>query len=235
MDPVSHEGNTAAAGQNEGASRTVIAQLKGTVVRTSGTFVVLDVGGVGYKVNVPVSVLSALPEPGQPATLVTHLIVREDDLSLYGFSDDTELRVFEMLLSVSGVGPKVALGLLSALTADDLAQAIASEDVRTLTKVPGVGAKTAQRMVLELREKVAAFGFERRVDKMAAGERVQKRDGAQSTLDDAISALVNLGYSKPEAQRAADGALQEMLKAGPEPKFADLLRAALNRLTKSGR
>jgi len=166
---------------------------------------------------------------------VTHLIVREDDLSLYGFNDDIELRVFELLLTVTGVGPKVALGLLSALTADDLAQAIGSEDVRTLTKVPGIGAKTAQRMVLELKEKIAQFGFERRVDGLAARDTVKKKDAAGNLIDDAVSALMNLGYSKPEAQRAADAALQEMLKTIPEPKFPDLLRAALNKLTKPQR
>jgi len=214
----------------------LIAQLTGKVIRSGASYMVLDVNGVGYKVNVPLSVIERHPsEPGQPLTLVTHLIVREDDLSLYGFNDDIELRVFELLLTVTGVGPKVALGLLSALTADDLAQAIGSEDVRTLTKVPGIGAKTAQRMVLELKEKIAQFGFERRVDGLAARDTVKKKDAAGNLIDDAVSALMNLGYSKPEAQRAADAALQEMLKTIPEPKFPDLLRAALNKLTKPQR
>ena len=210
----------------------MIAQLRGVVARSSGTSIVLDVNGVGYKVNVPLTVIENLPESGQPLTLVTHTQVREDDISLFGFMVETELRVFELLLTVSGVGPKVALGLLSALTADDLAQAISSDDVRTLTKVPGVGAKTAQRMVLELKEKFAQFGFERRVDKLSATTTVKKREGNDAILDDAVSALINLGYNKPEAQRAADMAMEEMLKTNSEPKFADLLRASLNRLTK---
>ncbi len=210
----------------------MIAQLRGVVARSSGTFIVLDVNGVGYKVNVPLTVIENLPEASQPLTLVTHTQVREDDISLFGFMDEVELRVFELLLTVSGVGPKVALGLLSALNADDLAQAISSDDVRTLTKVPGVGAKTAQRMVLELKEKIAQFGFERRVDRLSAGETVKKRDGNEVLLDDAVSALVNLGYNKPEAQRAANMAIEEMLKTNPAPKFADLLRASLNKLTK---
>ncbi len=210
----------------------MIAQLRGVVARSSGTSIVLDVNGVGYKVNVPLTVIENLPESGVPLTLVTHTQVREDDISLFGFMVETELRVFELLLTVSGVGPKVALGLLSALTADDLAQAISSDDVRTLTKVPGVGAKTAQRMVLELKEKIAQFGFERRVDKLSATATVKKREGNDAILDDAVSALINLGYNKPEAQRAADMAMEEMLKTNTEPKFADLLRAALNRLTK---
>jgi Holliday junction DNA helicase RuvA len=210
----------------------VIAQLRGIVARSSGSYVVLDVNGVGYKVNVPLTVIENLPESTQPLTLITHTQVREDDISLFGFLDEVELRVFELLLTVSGVGPKVALGLLSALTADDLAQAISSDDVRTLTKVPGVGAKTAQRMVLELKEKILQFGFEQRVGKVATTGAVKKPEGNAALLEDAVSALTNLGYNKPEAQRAANMALEEMLKINDAPKFADLLRASLNKLTK---
>jgi Holliday junction DNA helicase RuvA len=210
----------------------VIARLSGAVARV-GSNLVIDVGGVGYKVHVPASVFGALPPEGEKTTLVIHTLVREDDISLYGFLDDTELRVFELLLTVSGVGPKVALALLSALTADDLARAVASEDVRTLTKVPGVGAKTAQRMVLELKDKLQALGFERRVDNLAAGQKVKVRDEAETVADDVIAALLNLGYNRPEAKRATDAGLEEKIKSGGSlPAFSDLLRAALNRLTK---
>ena len=210
----------------------MIAQLRGIVARSAGNYVVLDVNGVGYKVNVPLTVIEGLPPADQTLTLITHTQVREDDISLFGFLDESELKVFELLLTVSGVGPKVALGLLSALTANDLAQAISSDDVRTLTKVPGVGAKTAQRMVLELKEKILQFGFEQRVGKIAIAGPVKKLEGNAALLDDAVSALINLGYNKPEAQRGADMALEEMLKNSTEPKFADLLRASLNKLTK---
>ena len=210
----------------------MIAQLRGIVARSAGNYVVLDVNGVGYKVNVPLTVIERLPPADQPLTLITHTQVREDDISLFGFMDESELKVFELLLTVSGVGPKVALGLLSALTANDLAQAISSDDVRTLTKVPGVGAKTAQRMVLELKEKILQFGFEQRIGKISVAGPVKKLEGNAALLDDAVSALINLGYNKPEAQRGADMALEEMLKTNPEPKFADLLRASLNKLTK---
>lgn len=210
----------------------MIAELTGIVSRTSGSFLVLNVGGVGYKVSVPLTVLERLPENSEPLTLMIHTQVREDDISLYGFLEQTELSVFELLLSVSGVGPKVALGLLSASTADDLAQAISSEDVRSLTRVPGVGAKTAQRMVLELKDKIAQFGFERRVDQIKSGDSVKKRDSNLDLHEDAVSALTNLGYAKPESQRAVDLALKEMLEKTSEPKFADLLRASLNKLTK---
>lgn len=211
----------------------MIAQLSGSVARVADTagYLVLDVNGVGYKVAVPVPVLVNLPPVGQPVTLVTHMLVREDDLSLFGFTDPTELRVFELLLTVSGVGPKVALALLSALPASDLAQAVATEDVRTLTKVPGVGAKTAQRMVLELREKLAALGFERKVDQVARGAAVRKKNDAEAVVEDVVSALLNLGYNKAEAQRSAETALEALLKTDPKPEFGALLRSSLSRLT----
>lgn len=210
----------------------VIAQLTGTVARTAAPFVVLDVHGVGYRVAVPLSVLEQLPAEGQSVTLRTHLMVREDDLSLYGFLEETELQVFELLLTVSGVGPKAALALLSALGGAGLARAVASEDVRSLTRVPGIGAKTAQRLVLELREKLAALGYERKVDQIAATGQTKARTGNAGLVDDVASALVNLGYNRADAQRAAEVALEEQLKTVASPEFAPLLRAALNRLTR---
>jgi holliday junction DNA helicase RuvA len=211
----------------------LIAQLTGTVARVVGSAVVLDVNGVGYRVAVPVSVLEQLPIGGtEKVTLVTHLQVREDDLSLYGFLDDTNLKVFELLLTVSGVGPKVALALLSALSAEDLARAVSANDTRTLTRVPGVGARTAQRIALDLKEKFAALGFERRVETIANREAVRQGDAGQDTLEDVVSALENLGYNKNDARRAADSARAEITQAGRAVAFPDLLRNALNRLTK---
>jgi Holliday junction DNA helicase RuvA len=213
----------------------LIAQLTGTVAWTAGAYIVLDVGGVGYKVSVPVTVLEALPPAGEKLTLFIHTLVREDDISLFGFAGPEELRVFELLLSVSGVGPKAALALLSALPAEDLAQAVAGEDVRTLTRVPGVGAKTAQRLVLELRDKLSLLALERTAaGKPAPG--AKKRDARAEIVEDVVSALLNLGYNKPESARATEAARDEMVKAGaPEPEFAPLLRAALNRLTGKGK
>ena len=195
-------------------------------------YIVLDVHGVGYKVSTPLSTLETLPKDGVPVTLLTLLIVREDDMSLYGFMDEMDLRVFEMLLTVSGVGPKVALAMLSSLSADDLARTVSSEDVRTLTKVPGVGAKTAQRMVLELRDKFAALGFERRMDAVASGGKARPKDAAGTVADEVASALENLGYNRADSRRASDSALEEKIKDGPTPDFPTLFRAALNRLTK---
>jgi Holliday junction DNA helicase RuvA len=213
----------------------VIAQLTGKVARIAASYLVLDVHGVGYKVSVPLSVLEALPPAETPVTLMTHTQVREDDISLFGFLEEVDLRVFELLLTVTGIGPKAALALLSALSADDLARAVSGEDVRTLTKVPGIGAKTAQRMVLELKDKLIALGFERKVEALASRQQVRQVDAGQAVVEDVVSALVNLGYNKTEAQRAADAALAERLKTGPIPEFAVLLRGSLNRLTGAGR
>jgi holliday junction DNA helicase RuvA len=209
----------------------LIAQLNGIVARTGPSWVIIDVGGVGYKVNVPLSVLESLPKVGEKTLLVTHMLVREDDLSLYGFLEDTELKVFELLLTVSGVGPKVALAMLSALSGEDLARAVGSEDVRTLTRVPGVGARTAQRIVLELREKLQALGFETRVQALASQDKVRLEGGASTVAEDVVSALVNLGYNKNEAQRATDTAMKEKLKTSSTVEFTGLFRAALNQLT----
>jgi holliday junction DNA helicase RuvA len=210
----------------------VIAQLTGWVVRTA-PFLVLDVNGVGYKIFVPITVLEALPPEGssEKVTLQITMIVREDDMSLYGFLDISQREVFEQLLTVSGVGPKAGLALLSKLTAEELAGAVATEDVRTLTKVPGIGLKTAQRMVLELREKLKTLGFNTNVGRLAATDGVQKRNTNIALIEDVSSALQNLGYTKMDANKAAEAALEEKLKTTSTPVFAEVLRSALNRLT----
>jgi Holliday junction DNA helicase RuvA len=211
----------------------MIAQLTGTVAWVADTsgYLVVDVQGVGYKVSVPVSVLVSLPPVGQPLTLIIRTLVREDDIALYGFTNQSELRVFDLLLTVSGVGPKVAMGLLSALPAGDLANAVATGDVRTLTKVPGVGAKTAQRMVLELKEKLSAMSFDRRLDSGGSAAHPRKKDDVATVGEDVVSALLNLGYNKTEAQRAAEASLDAATRAGTTPDFAGLLRSSLGRLT----
>ena len=210
----------------------MIAQLTGVVARAAAPIVVLDVNGVGYKVAVPLSVLERLPPMGEKVTLLTHLIVREDDLSLYGFLEEIEQKAFELLLSVTGVGPKAALALLSSLGGEGLARAVGSEDERTLVKVPGIGAKTAKLIILSLKEKLFALGFERKVEGLAATDKTRQKSGTALLVDDVMSALTNLGYNKSDAQRATDAALDELAKGGTTPDFAPLLRAALNRLTR---
>ena len=205
----------------------MIAQLTGTIVHMGAPHVVVDVHGVGYKVAVPLSVLEHLPKGTEPVVLLIHMIVREDDISLYGFLDATEREVFEHLLSVSGVGPKAALAILSALGGAQLARAVATDDVRGLTRVPGIGAKTAQRLILELRDKLGGLGLAAKADALAPAKAPEPKPA--TVADDVVSALVNLGYNRNDAGKAADAAATD---AAAGADFASLLRAALNRLTR---
>ena len=169
----------------------MIASLKGALAATGKDFVVVDVGGVGFQVFVPRTLLGVLAEPGQGVTLFTHLQVRENELTLYGFGSKEELTLFRLLLTVSGIGPKVALSILSSLAADRLKVAIAQEDVGALSSVPGVGPKTARKLVVELKDRV--------VVETMPGELKPILTEADADL---IAALTTLGYSVAEAQVA---------------------------------
>ncbi len=188
----------------------MISHLRGQIRARGGDFVVLDVSGVGFRVRVPASTLETLGEVGSTAELATHLHVREDDLALFGFATPEELDLFELLLTVSGIGPKAALGILSAAPPATIRAAIAQNNLDVLTGIPGIGKKTAQRLVLELKSKMAGSEAEL---------------GEVSPLDqEVVAALVNLGYSAAEAQRAA--------RAVPasEKLVEDRIRAALRYL-----
>ncbi len=185
----------------------MIARLRGTVVSRAPEAVVLDVGGVGYLVQATQRAL-AKARSGNEVALDTYLHVREDALQLYGFAEPAERELFELLLSVSGVGPKVALAILSNSTPGDLRRAIALEDETRFVAIPGIGKKTAQRIVLELKEKLGAVDI--------AGEAP-----AQELV--ARDALVELGYSVPEAERALAGTDPEL---PPEERVRQALRAA---------
>jgi len=179
----------------------VIGRLRGTLLEKQPPELVLDVGGVGYELEAPLSTFYDLPAVGETATLYTHLIVREDAHLLYGFARESERRLFRVLLRVSGVGAKMALAVLSGMGADDFARSIESDDVTALTKVPGIGRKTAQRLIVEMRDRLdddlrgvlpAATGT-------AAAEGEPAPGGA--SVGDAIAALVALGYRNAEADR----------------------------------
>ena len=168
----------------------MIATLHGKLQSRTDDSLIVNVGGVGFRVRVPSSALANLGAVGGDVMLFTHLHVREDDLSLYGFATEEELRLFETLLTVSGIGPKVALGVLSSASADTLRIAIAQGNLDVLTAIPGIGKKTAQRLVLELKGKIDVSGL--------------SEVGELSSLDeDVMNALINLGYSAAEATRAA--------------------------------
>lgn len=169
----------------------MIASLKGVVATTGKDFAVVQVGGVGFQVFVPQTLLDGFAGPGQEVTLFTHLHVRENELTLYGCGSEDELALFCLLQSVSGIGPKVALSILSFLPPDHLRTAIAQEDVTLLARVPGIGPKTARKLVFDLKDKVAAEA------PVGAPPRTLTQADA-----DLVAALTSLGYSVAEAQEA---------------------------------
>ncbi len=206
----------------------MIAQLTGVVAGTEANSVVLDVGGVGYRVFVPSSVLSGLPETGGRVTLYTVMTVREDDISLFGFASVEERQVYQLLTSVTGVGPKVGLAMLSVYSVDELGRAISGNDTKALGKVPGVGPKLAQRVALELGERMAEFAFTRRLESVTAGGSPEQN----AAFEDVVEALVNLGYSRPDSKKAAERA---MSAASDKTNTSALIRESLNILTNLGR
>jgi Holliday junction DNA helicase RuvA len=209
----------------------VIAQLTGTLVDKGLDSVVVDVSGVGYFVHISLTTLSALPALGQQATLLTHLQVREDALTLYGFATADERQAFELCLSVSGIGPKLALAVLSGLGAPALGEAIASGDVGRLTRVPGIGKKTAERLVMELRDKFSRIGNSKGSRSGATGPS-QARSPSSRLHDDVTSALANLGYKPVDAERAVAAVIEQLTAEKPAipPPVEEVLRRALRSL-----
>jgi holliday junction DNA helicase RuvA len=195
----------------------MIAQLRGTLGDKRPNQVLVDVGGVGYLVHIPLSTFYPLGDLHSNVTLLIHTQVREDAISLYGFLSSREKHLFELLISASGVGPVLALKILSGMSVDDLVPAIRAGDLARLTRIPGVGRKTAERMVVELRDKLAA---------MEAPE-ARQPVAASGVAGDVVSALLNLGYE----QRAAEQAVERAGKNGAGDSFEALLRAALQQLT----
>ncbi|GAB4273253.1 MAG: Holliday junction branch migration protein RuvA [Coriobacteriia bacterium] len=190
----------------------MIAFVRGRVVDKRPDSAVLDVGGVGYEVAMPTGSLAALPGEGQEATVMTYLHVRDDGVSLFGFASDEEKALFEALIGVSGVGPKVALAALSALAPATLRQAIASEDVATVASTPGIGKKTAQRIIVELK------------DKVGVPEVSVAADVPPEPLGEAVEALTQMGFSRREVMRA----LSDFEGDGEQAEA--LVRHALKRL-----
>lgn len=199
----------------------MLAFLRGALAAVGKEAIIVEVNGIGFQLQVPASTLSRLPGLGAEVKLHTYLASREDGVSLYGFWGQDELAIFRLLLNVSGVGPKGAVGLLSALGPQELRLAIAQGDVDGLTRAPGIGKKTAQRIILELKDKLA--GEISRLEGEAAGKK------ASSEEEDAVAALVALGYSESEARRAARAAAED---AGGALPAASLVRSALKRLGK---
>jgi Holliday junction DNA helicase RuvA len=202
----------------------LIALITGKLVEKQPNSVLVDVGGVGYDITIPVSTFYELAEPGVEVSLKIHTHVREDALQLYGFWTSREKEIFLKLTSVSGIGPKLAITMLSGIAAGELIDAITNNDLARLTSIPGVGRKTAERVVVELRDKMTAISLEaREIDRAARAVAT----GNAAVRDDTISALMALGYPKAIAERAVSFALREE----GEPTIEAVLKRALRRLS----
>ncbi len=187
----------------------MIASLRGKLFSKKPDKITIDVSGVGYMVHVPLNTLSLLPNEGQDIFLHIYTHVREDTLQLYGFTSEDEKKIFITLISITGIGPKMALNILSGISHDDLMRAIETEDVAYLCRIPGLGKKTAHRLILELREKLPS-----------------KREPVDRTFEDTLSALVNLGYKKTVAIQSLEKAYRKGFH-----DIEGLLKEALKYLT----
>ena len=195
----------------------MIAHLRGRLLSKTPNQVIVECAGVGYDVTISVATFSALPNEGAEAALYIHTHVREDQIALFGFSETQEKRLFEKLLTISGIGPKLAITVLSGIDSSRLVTAIRSGDHATLTRIPGIGKKTAERVVLELKDKLE--------DMVAAYAADSKHVPIGSAGEDALSALVNLGYARPAAQKAVEGVVEKHPELAQD--FEGLFRAAM--------
>jgi Holliday junction DNA helicase RuvA len=205
----------------------MIAHLSGTLLAKQATTVILDVGGVGYEVTIPLSTFYDLEEAGANIALRIYTHVREDALQLYGFKTARERELFQRLISVSGIGPKLGITMLSGMSADEIIASIRTNNLARLTSIPGVGRKTAERLVIELRDKIAALSSPALEEEFGAkaGASPSTEDAVR---DDALSALLNLEYPKASAEKAITTAMQE----GGELSVEIILRRALRLLAK---
>jgi len=198
----------------------MIAFLRGRVLDKQPNRIIVDVGGVGYEVQVPLSTFYEIGEEGADVTLRVYTHVREDALQLYGFLTDLERQVFERLIGISGIGPKLAIAVLSGLDSREVVSAIQRADVARLTGIPGIGKKTAERIVLELKDRL------NQLVSPAAAAVVSGANVGNRLRDDLLSALQNLGYHRPQAEKAID----VTLKANPDTTFEQAVRASLREL-----
>ncbi len=205
----------------------MIQFVRGILDTVSENQIVVENQGIGFGILVPLSVVSALPQTGNEVKIFTYMHVREDAMQLFGFLTKDELAMFQLLITVSGIGPKGALGILSVMDADALRFAILADDAKSISKAPGIGVKTAGRLILELRDKVdfeeAIEGALDRGEMNAAGRSSAGENGAAA--NEAIQALVALGYSSAEAVKAV-----KKVAAAPDQTVEDILKAALKNL-----
>ena len=193
----------------------MIGRITGTLLGIEHQTALVDVGGVGYEIECPISTLCELPAVGQQVTLVTHFVVREDAQLLYGFLNHEDRESFRILIKISGVGPKLAIGVLSGLSGDELAAAVERDDVATLTRLPGVGKKTAERLLIELRGRITATGS-------------TSTSNAISSVEEAVLGLIALGYKETEARKAIN-----TLPKDPDATPESLIRSSLKQMLRT--
>src|SRR5262249_19227428 len=207
----------------------MIAHLSGTLLSKQATAVIVNVGGVGYEVTIPLSTFYGLEEPGSHVQLRIYTHVREDALQLYGFRTARERELFMRLISVSGIGPRLGITLLSGMSADEMIASIRTNNLARLTLIPGIGRKTAERLVMELRDKVAALSSPELEEEMGARPAVAPQPTADSVRADALSALLNLGYQRSAAEKAINTVVTETEEISVE----SVLRGSLRKLAKA--
>lgn len=201
----------------------MIANLRGILIEKNPAYVIIEAGGVGYEVWIPLSTFYQLGEPGSQASLRIYTSVREDAIQLFGFSTARERELYLKLISVQGIGVKSAISMLSGMSADEIIAALRNNDLAKLTAIPGVGRKTAERLVIELRDKVASISPTTEAESDGSAP-----ESGERMFDDALSALVNLGYQKSAAEKALRAASEEL----DGPNVQRLLRAALRKLAR---
>jgi len=201
---------------------SMIALLRGDVIEKHPSRLIVDVGGVGYDVLVPLSTFYVVGEAGTAVTLRVHTHVREDVIALYGFATEVEHALFERLIAINGIGPKLALAVLSGIEPAELIKAIRLQDVARLTAIPGVGKKTAERIGLEMKDRLPAA-------LQAAGQEPAKLPPEEQLRDDLLSALINLGYQRAAAEKA----IEKILSNTANPPFEQALRQVLRALMKA--
>ena len=203
----------------------MIAYLNGILAEIEEENIVIEVNGIGYNVRIPAGMAGRLPQIGEVVKLYTYTSVREDAIGLYGFLSRDDLNMYRQLITVSGIGPKGGLSVLSAMSADELRMAVISQDAKAIAKAPGVGTKTAQRIILELKDKISLedTAMMREVNQVPQGSKLTGKSQAQT---EALEALTAVGYSPSEALRAVKAVLQET----PDLDVEALLKAALKKM-----
>jgi Holliday junction DNA helicase RuvA len=205
--------------------RILIAHISGKLIQKQPNSVIVDVGGVGYELTVPLSTFYDLGDPGAEVSLRAYTYVREDSLQLFGFRTEREKRLFLLMIGVTGIGPKLAITALSGMSAEELIHAIRTENLAKLVGVPGIGKRTAERMLVELKDKVAQLASPEMEAQLKAGAVIGV---GEAMRDDLISALINLGYQKAAADKAVSATMNE----NPNANFEAVLKQSLRKLAK---